>query len=336
MATSQVSPRTRSSDMTQQARTRVPMSTRRRLARWRVTARRPSSSLRRLPDILIIGAQRCGTSSLYKYLGQHPAVIPSIRKEVEYFSTRYTEGLAWYKSHFPLRRPSSMGQSLTFEATPDVSCSIPCLQKGLLRWFPTPAVIALFEDPVSRAYSQYQHNRRLGHEPLSFDAALDTRTRIGGELERIKVDPVHPARMLRRHGYVERGKYDQQLERWLERFPPNNIHVVRSEDSSPHRMPRTRKFSASSSCRSLSQPSSLTTAHEGRLRTCRARRTARREWDSGRGCVFKKPSNLISWVLSRCSTATSVGGDLRLGPQGLEGSLRRRRPGHGFVARPRV
>src|SRR5687768_3190458 len=83
VATSQVSPRTRSSDMTQQARTRVPMSTRRRLARWRVTARRLSSSLRRLPDILIIGAQRCGTSSLYKYLGQHPAVIPSIRKEVE-------------------------------------------------------------------------------------------------------------------------------------------------------------------------------------------------------------------------------------------------------------
>jgi hypothetical protein len=236
VATSQVSPGTRSSDMTQQARTRVPMSTRRRLARWRVTARRPSSSLRRLPDILIIGAQRCGTSSLYKYLGQHPAVIPSIRKEVEYFSTRYTEGLAWYKSHFPLRRPSSMGQSLTFEATPDYLLH-PLSAERASALVPDARVIALLRDPVSRAYSQYQHNRRLGHEPLSFDAALDAEeSRIGGELERIKVDPVHPARMLRRHGYVERGKYDEQLERWLERFPPNNIHVVRSEDffSSPN------------------------------------------------------------------------------------------------------
>lgn len=217
-------------DISEQARTRVSMSTRRRLARWRVTARRPSSPLRSLPDVLIIGTQRGGTSSLYKYLGQHPAVIPSIRKEVEYFSTRYTEGLAWYRSHFPLKRPPSVPQRLTFEATPDYLLH-PLAAERASAIVPDVRVIALLRDPVSRAYSQYQHNLRLGHEPLSFDDALDAeQSRIQGDVERIAVDPAHLARSLRRHGYVERGKYAEQLQRWIERFPASNIHIVKSED----------------------------------------------------------------------------------------------------------
>ena len=206
------------------------MPARRRLARWRVAARRPSSALRSLPDVLIIGAQRCGTSSLYKYLGQHPAVSPSIRKEVEYFSTRYTEGLSWYRSHFPLRRPSSMNPPLTFEATPDYMLH-PLAAERAFALVPNARVIALVRNPVSRAYSQYQHNLRLGHEPLSFDEALEAEeSRIDGEVERLKSDPAYQARSLRRHGYAERGKYDEQLSPWLERFPTDRFHIVKSED----------------------------------------------------------------------------------------------------------
>ncbi|HKY47153.1 MAG TPA: sulfotransferase [Acidimicrobiia bacterium] len=206
------------------------MPTRRRLARWRVTVRRPTSWLRALPDVLIIGAQRCGTSSLYKYLGQHPAVSPSIRKEVEYFSTRYTEGLDWYRSHFPLRRPGSMSRPLTFEATPDYMLH-PLAAERAFDLVPNARIIAMVRNPVTRAYSQYQHNLRLGHEPLPFGEALAAEpTRIEGEVDRLKSDPAYQARALRRHGYAERGKYDQQLLPWLERFPPDRFHIVKSED----------------------------------------------------------------------------------------------------------
>ena len=219
-----------STDIADQVRARLPMPARRRLARWRVAARRPTSSLRSLPDVLIIGAQRCGTSSLYKYLGQHPAVSPSIRKEVEYFSTRYTEGLSWYRSHFPLRRPSSMKPPMTFEATPDYMLH-PLAAERAFALVPDARIIALLRDPVSRAYSQYQHNLRLGHEPLSFDDALDAEeSRLEGEVERLKADPAYLAHPLRRHGYVERGKYDEQLLPWLKRFPSDRFHIVRSED----------------------------------------------------------------------------------------------------------
>jgi hypothetical protein len=219
-----------STDIAEQVKGRISMPNRRRLARWRVAARRPTSSLRSLPDVLIIGAQRCGTSSLYKYLGQHPAVSPSIRKEVEYFSTRYTEGLNWYRSHFPLKRPSWINSPMTFEATPDYLLH-PLAAERAFALVPNARVIALVRNPVSRAFSQYQHNLRLGHEPLSFEDALDAEeSRIEGEVERLKADPAYQARALRRHGYVERGKYDEQLRPWLERFPASRFHVVKSED----------------------------------------------------------------------------------------------------------
>jgi hypothetical protein len=231
MGRAQVSAGIRQSlDITEQVKARMSMPTRRRLARWRVAARRPSSSLRGLPDVLIIGAQRCGTSSLYKYLGQHPAVIPSIRKEIEYFSTRYTEGLSWYRSHFPLRRPSALRPPITFEATPDYMLH-PLAAERAFALVPNARIIALVRNPVSRAFSQYGHNLRLGHEPLSFDDALAAEeARIEGEVERLLADPAYQAHPLRRHGYVERGKYDQQLLPWLERFPAERFHVVRSEN----------------------------------------------------------------------------------------------------------
>lgn len=204
------------------------MPARRRLARWRVTARRPTSFARRLPDFLIVGAQRCGTSSLYRYLGQHPSISPSIRKEVEYFSTRYTEGVDWYKSHFPLRALG--GDRQTFEATPDYLLH-PLAAERARELLPEARIIVMLRDPVARAFSQYLHNRRLGQEHLRFAEALEAEpARIKGEIERCRFEPAYKAVSLRRHGYAERGKYDVHLLPWLERFPRERIHIVRSED----------------------------------------------------------------------------------------------------------
>ncbi len=61
-----------------------------------------TSPLRTLPDFLIIGGQKCGTTSLYDFLIHHPGVIPATKKEIFYFSNNYEQGIHWYSSHFPL------------------------------------------------------------------------------------------------------------------------------------------------------------------------------------------------------------------------------------------
>lgn len=215
-------------------RTKTSVSFRRRVARTRVQARGWNAGFRALPDFLVIGAQRCGTSSLYTYLGRHPGVVPSLRKEVEYFSTRFGEGEGWYRAHFPLRaRLAASGlrgsRSQTFEATPDYLLD-PRAPVRAAELLPGAKIVVLVRDPVARAYSQYMHNRRLGHEPLTFLEALDQEpSRIDGEFDRMRSDPVYDAKPLRRFGYVTRGMYADQLELWQAQYPAEQIRVIQTE-----------------------------------------------------------------------------------------------------------
>ncbi|HEX9782521.1 MAG TPA: hypothetical protein VGA56_07280, partial [Opitutaceae bacterium] len=77
-----------------------------------------------MPDFIILGAQKAGTTSLYAYLLEHPQVLPARKKEVHYFDLRYERGERWYRSHFPSQRAmQARGRSLgnrviTGEATP--------------------------------------------------------------------------------------------------------------------------------------------------------------------------------------------------------------------------
>lgn len=186
--------------------------------------------------MLIIGAQRSGTSSLYKYLGSHPQVFPSLRKEIEFFSTRFTEGEPWYRAHFPLSsrarlRSRRIGRpTLSFEATPDYLLH-PFAAQRAAQLVPDARIIALLRNPIDRAISQYGHNRRLGQEPLSLVDALDQEAeRLAPEYGKITADPSYQARPLRRYSYITRGRYAEQLERWQSWFPPDQIKVVRFED----------------------------------------------------------------------------------------------------------
>ena len=215
---------------------KTPTKRRRQLAEGRVRVRQVTSRARSLPDVLIVGAQRSGTSSLYKYLGAHPQVYPSLRKEVEYFSTRFDEGEGWYRAHFPLAATRALRSrrrsqpTLAFEATPDYLLH-PSAAHRAAQLIPEAKIIALVRNPIDRAISQYGHNRRLDQEPLTLEAALASEDeRLFGELEKISDDPRYDARPLRRYSYVTRGKYAEQLIRWQAWYPQDQIMVVRFED----------------------------------------------------------------------------------------------------------
>src|SRR5690606_12836808 len=69
-----------------------------------------------MPDFLIIGAQKCGTTSLYRYLIQHPQIEPAIKKEIHYFDLNYNKPIQWYLNQFPALKTQS--DRITGEATP--------------------------------------------------------------------------------------------------------------------------------------------------------------------------------------------------------------------------
>lgn len=211
--------------MIDRIRQRLDPGTKRQIANARLRLRRPLAPVRALPDFMIIGAQRAGTSSLYRYLAAHPQIVPSVRKETEYFSREYRLGEDWYRAHYPLRlRPG-----LTFEATPDYLC-FPGAAERASALVPAARIVVILRDPVERAWSHYNHMVRLGFEELSFDDALETESsRIADDLAAIGDSGRRPNEFLR-FNYTYRGHYAEQIRAWIDAFGRDQTHVVTFEE----------------------------------------------------------------------------------------------------------
>lgn len=175
---------------------------------------------------------------MFKYLGAHPQVEASIRKEIRFFSEFYDRGSDWYRSHFPLAVGNLGRAAVYFEATPDYLLD-PRAAHRATRLLPDVRIVALLRDPVERACSHYYHNRRLGTEPLSSfrDALAAEAERIGPALSMLQAHPDRRApKALLRYSYVERGRYATQLQRWKDVVDRDRILVLKSEDlfQDPH------------------------------------------------------------------------------------------------------
>jgi hypothetical protein len=189
---------------------------------------RATAGARPLPDFLIIGAQKAGTTALYAYLRRHPAITGPSWKEVSYFDRHYARGEAWYRGNFP-NRVRSRGK-LVGEASPSYVFH-PLGPERVKALVPDVRLIALVRNPVDRALSQYHHEVALGREPLSFEDALDAEEeRLRGEEERLVTDARYFSRAWWSHTYKARGRYAQQLERWLAVFPREQLLILSSED----------------------------------------------------------------------------------------------------------
>lgn len=198
----------------------------------RVTAR-----WRMQPDFLIVGAQRAGTTSLYKTLVQHPEVLPAgLHKGVHYFDTDYPRGPQWYRSHFPTRAQASSvrrrtGRApITGEASPYYMFH-PMVPERIGRDLPDVRLIVLLRDPVERAYSAYTHEKARGFETLSFEEALAAEPgRLEGEEERLAADPGYVSLAHQHNAYLARGRYIDQLERLEQAVGRDRICVVDSDE----------------------------------------------------------------------------------------------------------
>jgi hypothetical protein len=188
---------------------------------------RLTSGARMLPSFLICGGQRCGTTSLYRALAEHPLVLKAVlHKGVHYFDTNYHRGFAWYRGHFPLRR----NDFHAFESSPYYLYH-PHAAARIARDLPRVKLIVLVRDPVERAYSQHAHELARGFETEpDFARALELeRARLAGQRERLLADPLAYSFSHQHHGYRARGEYALYLNEMARHVGRDRILVVESE-----------------------------------------------------------------------------------------------------------
>ena len=174
----------------------------------RVETRIRMRQARALPDAIIIGAQKCGTSSLHNYLTQHPGVIAPLRKEVHYFDDNYRRGERWYRAHFG----RAGGPGINLDSSPYYLFH-PLAAQRAHQLLPDARLIVMLRDPVRRAYSHYWHERDKRRESLSFADALDAEPlRIARDAQRLAQGEIDSSPDHRRYSYLARGRYAEQLE----------------------------------------------------------------------------------------------------------------------------
>lgn len=195
------------------------------------TFRAATWSIRPLPQLIIIGSQKSGTTSLYSYLSQHSDLVPSFAKEVHYFDgglnpnvDTFSKGERWYRSHFPLKFTKD-SKSIAFEASPMYIFN-PLVAKRIHDQVPEVKLIAVLRNPVDRAISHYFHEKKRGVETLPLLEALHS--------EEERLSPVIKSLNYKHSSYGQfsyklRGHYYEQLARYFERFPRHNLLVISSE-----------------------------------------------------------------------------------------------------------
>ena len=173
-----------------------------------------------LPNLIVIGAMKCATTALHRYLDVHPDIAMSEPKELNFFcgpaqrsdgrpdgrrvrlTGNWHRGVKWYATQFrpaPVRGEASPGYT---------SPSFPEAAGRMAQVVPEARLVYLVRDPVERAVSQYLHHRAEGTERRPIEEAL--------------LDPASQ--------YLERSRYHARLEAYLLRFPHDQIFICAQEE----------------------------------------------------------------------------------------------------------
>lgn len=189
---------------------------------------------RGLPDFLVVGTKRGGTTTLFRALQSHPGVAPLFpsrqhTKSPHYFDLHYDRGESWYRSFFPTTR--ALGQDrLTGEASPYYMFH-PLAPGRIATDLPSVRLLVLLRDPVERAASHHWDRVQHGVEllPLELAVAMEPE-RLAGERERMEADPGYQSHAYEHFSYLARGRYAEQVEQLIGLFGRDRLLVARSED----------------------------------------------------------------------------------------------------------
>lgn len=159
------------------------------------------------PDFLILGVTKCGTTTLYRWMVQHPDIYDRHKKELHFFDRPeiYKKGLKWYRQQF-------LDEKVSGEASPGYFWKKECLER-IHKFCPNSKLIVICRNPIKRAISAYFMHKRNGDEKRSFEKAV-----LG--------DKANFER------YIGAGMYAKNLASWLKYFSKNQIHIMFLEELS--------------------------------------------------------------------------------------------------------
>jgi hypothetical protein len=174
--------------------------------------------IKNLPNFIICGTQKGGTTSLYNYFKEIPLIGMPLKKEIHFFDLNYEKGVEWYKKYFEVFQNKQY--KLIGEATPSYMYfeEVP---KRIFKVIPNTKLIFMLRDPIERAYSHYWHTLTRGYENLSFEEAI--------EIEEKRISNNSSSARLR-YSYIDRGKYIVQLKRFWKYFPKEQMLILITEE----------------------------------------------------------------------------------------------------------
>lgn len=186
--------------------------------RWLTTGRR------RLPDFAVIGAQKCASTSLYRFITDHPKAAAARTKELQYFTTNYRLGERWYRSSFPvdgdgrITGEASVNYMFHAEAPARMAAHLPDIR-----------LLAILRDPVERAYSHHRMMLRRGWGTSTFEDALDAEeSNWGGRIRWLFEDGLPPS--FYNGSCLARGHYADQLANWFAHYPRDRFLILSTDD----------------------------------------------------------------------------------------------------------
>ena len=196
---------------------------------WEGFSRKITSRFRMLPSFLIIGGAKCGTTSLYAHLIEHPNILSASIKEVNFFQYIQNSKTSFYRSHFPIKRQNL----ITGEASTQylIHRFVP---KRVHELLPSVKLILLVRNPVERAYSEFHYMINLGAQITdNFEDAIES------ELRRIKIEDEKPEFTIENSNYnhfqpafsyLRHGIYSNYILNWLKSFPKEQLLILNTKD----------------------------------------------------------------------------------------------------------
>ncbi len=184
-----------------------------------------------LPDFFVLGPPKTASTSLHYYLGQHPEIFMSEKKETRFFDLDYNKGISFYEKYFE----GATTGICKGEATPTYAF-LPFVARRIYEYLPNAKLIFTFRDPVERAYSGWLMRSAKGNEKLSFRNAmeenLEQRDRIdffSGDISEAWLEDqtgLGKRNEISLRTYIEGGLYSEQLKAYQKYFPEENIQMI--------------------------------------------------------------------------------------------------------------
>ena len=194
-----------------------------------------SSPFRILPDFIIIGEHKCGTTSLFELMMEHPCMISPTGKEPNYFNLHYENGLRWYRSHFPtifykiFSKITNKSKIVTGEATTHYLSGTNKIPLRIKKLLPSIKIIVILRNPVDRAYSHYSMLVNQELESLSFEDALAFEKQ-NSNLKEKKMNLPENFKMMNSYSCLKRGVYVDNLKHWMNIFPKEQFLILQTEE----------------------------------------------------------------------------------------------------------